>query len=309
MTRTTPPSPVDIAALIPELMPLARPVVRLHPRPGSADPRTSSVGGPFLWPADEPWPMCPTTEHHVSLWRNNNDPRPLKAGDNEFPLAGILQLFAADVPELPFPANTDLLQVLWCPFQETHYPVEPVLMWRDSTQITETLDVFPTPHPLADDEVLPRCCVLDPERLVEYPNSDVPGDLIPQVRAATDQIKAETGWWFHYHLSSAPGLKVGGYPGWTQEPCWPDCSGCGRTMDHLLTIPSDECDGESWRRWIPLEDRAAGDIGSTRTDAEPEAHEAIWHPTDMTFGDMGGVYLFVCTSCPDMPYTHHFDCP
>ncbi|MEY9895073.1 hypothetical protein ABIA35_003108 [Catenulispora sp. MAP12-49] len=177
MTRTTPPSPIDIAALMPELAPLARPAVRLHPRPGSVSARASSVGGPFLWPANGPWPICSTSEHHASLWRTNNDPRPLNARDNEFPLAGVLQLFAAHVPELPFPPNTDLLQVLWCPFQETHYPVEPVLVWRDSTQITETLDVFPTPHPLADDEVLPRRCTLDPERIVEYPNWDVPGDL------------------------------------------------------------------------------------------------------------------------------------
>lgn len=41
-------------------------------------------------------------------------------------------------------------------------------------------------------------------------------------------------------LSSAPGLKVGGYPEWTQAPCWPDCPGCGRAMEHLLSIPSRE---------------------------------------------------------------------
>ena len=34
MTRTTPPRRVDIAEVLPQLAPLARPAVRLHPRPG-----------------------------------------------------------------------------------------------------------------------------------------------------------------------------------------------------------------------------------------------------------------------------------
>jgi hypothetical protein len=31
------------------------------------------------------------------------------------PLAAVLQLYAHDVPELPFPERTDLFQLLWCP--------------------------------------------------------------------------------------------------------------------------------------------------------------------------------------------------
>lgn len=31
------------------------------------------------------------------------------------PLVAVLQIFARDVPELPFPQGTDLCQVLWCP--------------------------------------------------------------------------------------------------------------------------------------------------------------------------------------------------
>ncbi|MEW2267655.1 hypothetical protein AB0913_34660, partial [Streptomyces sp. NPDC047868] len=54
--RTTPPRPVDVTALFPQLAPLARTTTRLHPRPGSPTVRDSSVGGPLLWPADEPWP-------------------------------------------------------------------------------------------------------------------------------------------------------------------------------------------------------------------------------------------------------------
>jgi hypothetical protein len=30
-------------------------------------------------------------------------------------LVPVLQLYARDIPELPFPGQTDLLQLLWCP--------------------------------------------------------------------------------------------------------------------------------------------------------------------------------------------------
>lgn len=60
--RTTPPRPLDVTAVFPELAPLSRAAIRLHPRPGSPSVRDSSVGGPLLWPADEPWPHC--TESH-----------------------------------------------------------------------------------------------------------------------------------------------------------------------------------------------------------------------------------------------------
>jgi hypothetical protein len=61
MTRTTPPRP-DVAAAVPELAAYARTATRLHPRPGAPGVGDSSVGGPLLWPAEEPWPVC-TADH------------------------------------------------------------------------------------------------------------------------------------------------------------------------------------------------------------------------------------------------------
>ncbi|MFD9451899.1 non-ribosomal peptide synthetase [Streptomyces sp. NPDC059985] len=55
---TTPTRPFDVTALFPQLAPLARTTTRLHPRPGAPTVHDSSVGGPLLWPADEPWPYC-----------------------------------------------------------------------------------------------------------------------------------------------------------------------------------------------------------------------------------------------------------
>jgi hypothetical protein len=71
MTRTTPPRPVDIAALFPELREHSGAATRLHPRPGAPTAADSSIGGPLRWPADEPWPTCADGANHfvISLHR------------------------------------------------------------------------------------------------------------------------------------------------------------------------------------------------------------------------------------------------
>jgi hypothetical protein len=42
----------------------------------------------------------------------------------------------------------------------------------------------------------------------------------------------------------------------------------------------------------------------------PDDHpwRSLQNPTGLMLGDAGGVYLFVCTSCPERPYDHRFDC-
>ncbi|MFG2408924.1 hypothetical protein ACGFR8_32165 [Streptomyces brevispora] len=62
MTRTGPARPVDIESVFPELVAHRCTATRLHPRPGVPRRHDNSVGGPLLWPADEPWPV--RTERH-----------------------------------------------------------------------------------------------------------------------------------------------------------------------------------------------------------------------------------------------------
>jgi hypothetical protein len=45
-----------LEALIPEFAGLARETTLLYPRSGSPGVHESSMGGPLLWPAGEPWP-------------------------------------------------------------------------------------------------------------------------------------------------------------------------------------------------------------------------------------------------------------
>ncbi|MGW2679191.1 hypothetical protein [Streptomyces sp. NPDC001436] len=154
--RITPPRPVDVAALFPELAPLARPAIRLHPRPGSPSVSESSVGGPLLWPADEPWPHCDgphpgtgvsaypaevrlerrrrarlrvdprgphyTPEERAIKARNDAafterlDAGPPQPAECPVPMLPVVQLYVRDIPLLRPPGEADLLQVLWCPY-------------------------------------------------------------------------------------------------------------------------------------------------------------------------------------------------
>lgn len=66
-----------------------------------------------------------------------------------------------------------------------------------------------------------------------------------------------------------------------------------------------EYDGESWRTWLPLEDRAVIDgEESFRSEQGYAAQKAA----GLMLGDAGGVYIFECRSCPDRPIGHWFDC-
>ncbi|MFB7648064.1 hypothetical protein ACFC0S_14935 [Streptomyces sp. NPDC056084] len=208
MRRTTPPRPLDIAALFPELAPLARTATRLHPRPGSPSPHDSSVGGPLLWPAHEPWPHC--EERHVWDGRNSilspedvrllrrnraeaasrrlRDPQGpwatpeelaiserIKAGrpwpEGSIAMLPVAQLYLRDVPLLkpPGQSDADLLQVLWCPFDHPAHP-RTALFWRSTATVVDALDAPPEPPAIQFPTYLPEPCLLAPEQVTEYPH-------------------------------------------------------------------------------------------------------------------------------------------
>ncbi|GIG01128.1 DUF1963 domain-containing protein [Catellatospora citrea] len=296
---TTPHARIDVAAVIPQLAPLARTTIRLHPRPGTPTAGQSSMGGPLLWPADEPWPTCdgPQGDDHLDSW----------PGEPEVPLVPVLQLYAADVPQLPFPAGTDLLQVLWCPFDHAPWgSPRPQLRWRRRADITDPRRLMPSPDTEADQNHIPDPCVLSPEPVTEYPTHDLSLAVWSQIRDQVAQIKQDTGWDYDSDLAVAPGTKVDGYPGWTQQPDWPECA-CGSQMQHLLTVASWEFNRGDDKRWITMADRPA--MAGWAWDS-PEDHpwRAIRNPAGLMLGDVGGICLFVCTTCPDRPFDYRFDC-
>jgi hypothetical protein len=255
MVRTTPPPAVDITQVLPGIAAFARTTVRLHPRTGNPSAVDSHFGGPLLWPADEPWPECPV------------------AGPGT--MAAIAQFFARDVPELPFPPDTDLLQVLWCgvPHEHEEYGPNVLLKWRRAAEVGEPLASAPTSRADLDRSLVPRPCVLHPERVTEYPWDEVlPEAMVRDLdewEASTDP-EHRNGFDLDYQtsLSIAPGSKVGGWAEWSVTGMRPmRCPVCGGPSNLLVAFDSDEGHwaGGFMLRWAPMEDRTPddhGDVGS-----------------------------------------------
>jgi hypothetical protein len=342
MGPITPP-PLDIAAVFPELGPLALAAVCLHPRAGAPSPSDSSLGGPLRWPADTPWPTCSepvlterrepiapgdlqrfraileaahrrgrpdqgqaatvTEEEAAELERISAgagldlgagdrvslEPRPHQAPT---PLVPVLQLYARDVPALPFPDRNDLFQLLWCPNQHDApwYGPHPVTVWRRAADVTEPLAAPLAPrfdgvdHDLSPRHYVPLPCVLHPEAVVEYPH---PWDLPAALAERVERWDQEAGGLYWNQLSATSGSKAGGHPQWIQDPQLPVC-GCGRRMDHLLTVASYETG--PMRRWLPWGDRD------------------VFSPHGIMLGDGGSLYLFTCTTCAERPLAGTMQC-
>ncbi|MEQ4210165.1 hypothetical protein [Actinopolymorpha sp. B9G3] len=170
-------------------------------------------------------------------------------------------------------------------------------VWRQAAEIGEPR-TEPPPAPRFDEELLandyvPIPCMLHPEQVTEYPQCD--RDVLPGLlRHRVEQWDAQHDEQYNYALSSAPGTKVGGYPLWIQDPFEPVCE-CGRTMEHLLTIATDEFGTKG--RWLPLEDRDNPAIVGPHTIIDRDA----WAPHGLMLGDVGSLYLFTCTTCPHRP--------
>jgi len=328
MSRTTPERPVDIEALFPELSRHRRTATRLHPRPGTPTAHQSSVGGPFLWPADEPWPVC--RERHrrshgerpadirlrrrilAEAWSRQTEtgerPGPtdeereildgLEPGEHApwlgetdpTPLLPVAQLFRRDVPDLKVPEGCDLLQLLWCPY-DGHRELGTVgvhLRWRTASDVSGPLAEPPEPEIVGYQGYLPEPCVLHPEQVVEH---EFRG-LLPE--DLQERIEEWEGWdnmdLYQVALSIAPGWKVGGFASWhLTDPAPVDCFSCGRPMELLLTVDSKEWDGGS-KSWCPVEDQDRA--------GEPDANL----PTQMVVGRGGSLNVFVCPADPIHPY-------
>ncbi|MFC8918090.1 hypothetical protein ACFT5C_20200 [Streptomyces sp. NPDC057116] len=230
MTRTTPPRPLDVEALFPDVAAYRGTTTRLHPRPGSPDASASSVGGPMLWPADEPWPVC--TEAHgrgrgrrpadihlerkvlADAWAREPLPGPTEeerrlveelrrehrvtdaGGTDPLPLVALAQIYRRDVPGLPAgPDGCDLLQVFWCPF-DAHgpngYDMALHLRWRRSAEVGEVLAAPPRPKVVGSPGYVPEPCVLHPEQVVTYPFAGLlPEDLRDRIEAWEEALEEE----------------------------------------------------------------------------------------------------------------------
>ncbi|WP_424886902.1 hypothetical protein [Streptomyces sp. XH2] len=290
------------------------------------------MGGPLLWPAGEPWPVYEpvygaygplTTPADVRTLRGivtqarSRPRRPgtdslteretavvdrIRAGyalellpEGPLPLIPLAQLYARDVPGLPCPEGTDMLQVLWTPFDEIEGASGAVqLRWRLSSAVQEVLAEPPEPAYIDMSDHVPAPCVLHPEQVREF----------PPVHLLTEEQKQRVDTWTkqrsighqpHQHvdyegdLSIAPGWKLGGWPAHFthRHPAGPDelrCGECGGPLEALLTVAGSEWDEKS-RSWCPVED-VDGDPYHNRT------------PTVVTVGRGSTLQIYTCISTP-----------
>ncbi len=304
---TTPPPILDAVKDFPEPAPLARTAGRPHPRrarDGSVG--ASELGGAFLWPRDEPWPAYDEArvDRFVQqiLGAGNIDGEAQIPEGTSIPFAPILQPRAADFPEMPFPDDADLFQLLWFPYllevPEGMKSPDSSFDYRVSWRRTATVGALRASGPAMVETYqgsFARPSRLDPERVVEYPNSQ---DLDPKLERRIDRWKAARkvdrdgdspidldNW----ECSACPSTKVGGHVFWVQEKRVPTCSR-GRAMAHLLSVADAERDGGTARRRQPVEDRLRGH----RTD-----RDRIGSPPDL--GNFGLFDLLACRDCDGFP--------
>lgn len=263
--------PYDLGDLIPELSVLSRRTTLLLPKSGSPEVRESSLGGPMLWPADEPWPSCEQQGHWA--WPNEKSP----AGTVS--MVPVVHLFARDVPAFSFPEGMDVLQLVRCPLihpQDQACAALPKLYWRSEAEVLTTGLLRDIPSPQEgeyEEEFMPNPCAVSPTLVVEYPNWDLPQELRRTVQPRIEELEERFGMEYTRLACALQNCalqnKVGGYPAWNQPPDWPVCER-GHRMEHLLSV-------------TPEED------------------------LDMVMGDLGGIYLFLCCQCPELPYAHRYD--
>ncbi|MFD6423656.1 hypothetical protein [Streptomyces sp. NPDC060198] len=335
MGFTTPPRPLDVAALFPQLAPLAREATRLHPRPGAPSVHDSSVGGPLLWPADEPWPYCeephekgaravvlspadvrvlrrdreaianrrhlgrpaslPTPEERATSTRVRQG-RPWPEGP--IAMLPVAQLYTRDVPLLVSPPGADLLQVLWCPFDHPTHP-RTALRRRSAATVTDVLDAPPEPAGIRSEGYLPEPCLLAPEQVTEYPYfMELDEELQRQLAEPSRwdaSLSGDPQESYRNDLTTAPGWKSGGWSRW----------GLGDPVPR----PCPECGTEElplltiatteWnagsRSWAPEEER---------TEPTPVTHGG---PANFTMIMIARGYDLQLHACPADPSHPHIE--
>ncbi len=193
------------------------------------------------------------------------------------PYLPLLQLRREDFPTLPFPGDTDLFQLLWCPYIHFNGPPDEqpgfLVFWRRQADIVDPL----LTEPRLGDGVELFECRLHPEYITEFP---VSASFEEHFRADLDQWQSGGAHAYDDVLSAAPGVKLFGYPRWIDNAATPFCI-CGRMMKILVTIDVDEFGAHpsSMERWRPQE--------------EPE--RPLSH--GFSLGDAGALFLFHCPIC------------
>jgi hypothetical protein len=269
------------------------------------------MGWRILWPENEPWPRCDATlpsQHRREFEQALARARSAKASDiadrtiesilrilesegGGEPYLPILQIRRDQFPDFPFPGDSDLFQLLWCPAHWVHEGPGHLAFWRKESVLgpLRTENVPFSIEPVFE-------CVLDPEAVPDFPS------VLELAQLGKPELLNEG----HFeNWATVPGTKLFGYADWIQYPEVPNCSRCKRSMRLLVSISSAEFGhGVSKLRWAPaeeqkqireLEARLHGRTGGREVVDELRALDL---PHGWMIGDVGNAYLFHCAKCP-----------
>lgn len=329
MTRTTPPRPLDVTGLFPELRAHSATATRLHPRPGAPTSADSSVGGPLLWPADEEWPVCNDGDAHyvfqlrtpATVHRDRKicaaaqarahatgdryaltDDERAQLSDPDFseqpalvehpvPLVAVAQVYRRDVADFVGPDGADVLQVLWCPLDHPDVDYNPRvrLYWRRSTDVTQPLTVAPQP-PVVNENYLPTPCVVHPEQVLEYQYGGLlPADLDAQITEWEEQVATSDDEGAGINYGSDLSLA----PGWK----------VAGFANWLLTDPHPMTCRECGAAMTLLFTAASGEWDGVASSWRPleEPAQAPCNPTGVHIGRGYALYIFGCPVSFDHP--------
>ncbi|MFD7629873.1 hypothetical protein ACFV7Q_28275 [Streptomyces sp. NPDC059851] len=338
MTRTTPPRPLEVEALFPELAAHRGTTTRLHPRPGTPDVSQSSVGGPMLWPADEPWPVCREAhgrgrgrriedirqERQVWATARARHPHEGLTGDelqlmevlgrthhvpgtndtDPLPMLPVAQFYRRDLPDLPAgPDGCDLLQLFWCPFDAhgpTRYGMLLHLRWRNAAEVGEVLAEPPRPPVVGYDGYVPEPCVLYPEQVDTYPFAGLlPEELCARIDAWEEAMEEAAE---EEDDGSAAEL-----PGYQYDLSIPPGWRVGGFVSWHRTDPSPmDCGACATPMHLLLTVDSSEWDGGSKSWAPVEEQELpprpTAEPTGVVVGNHGELNVFACPSDPGHPH-------
>lgn len=337
MSRTTPPRPLNVETLFPGLSAYRGTTTRLHPRPGEPRVSESSVGGPLLWPAHEPWPVCTEQHSHThglrpadihdqrqilaSSWLREPNPGPTDeerqllaelrgkhhvqeaAANSPLPLIGLAQLYRRDIPDLPAgPNDCDLLQVFWCPFDAhgpTGYGMLLDLRWRRSQDVAEVVTAPPQPQVVGFEGYVPEPCVLHPEQVATYPFAGLlPEDLRARIDTWEEVQEEEAE-----QSTSVAGRPVGYQYDLSIPPGW---RVGGFASWHATDPSSMDCQTCATPMHLLLTIDSSEWDGGSGSWRPLEEHDLPAHrsatPTKVTVGRWGELNIFTCPEDPSHPH-------
>ncbi|MEY9966578.1 hypothetical protein ABIA33_004643 [Streptacidiphilus sp. MAP12-16] len=296
------------------------------------------MGGPLLWPSDEPWPACTEPHSHAggrrpadihqrrqvlaAAWRRESNPGPtdeerelLKeldrrhrveeaAAADPLSLIGLAQLYRRDIPDLPAgPDGCDLLQVFWCPF-DAHGPSGSGMLldlrWRRSWEVTDVLTAPPQPQVVGYEGYVPEPCVLHPEQVVTYPFAGLlPEDLCARIDAWEEALEEEA----EQSADENAAAPVGYQYDLSIPPGWR--VGGFASWHATDPYPMDCLTCATPMHLLLTIDSTEWDGGSGSwkpLEEEDLPPHPSARPTEVTVGRWGELNIFACPDDPDHPH-------